>query len=94
MKTLEQVRDVEIDFPQEKETITSTHYTFRIKAREASRVFVSIDDGRWKPCRMTDGLWWYDWTPCVPGDHTLEARAENDGQATAITPPRCFTVRV
>jgi hypothetical protein len=28
---------------------------------------ISIDDGRWNPCRRGDGCWSYDWTGYQPG---------------------------
>jgi hypothetical protein len=64
-----------IDYPQEEETITSPHYTFRIKAPlNAEKVEVCVDGAPWQLCRYSSGFWWYDWSDYSSGDHEVVAR--------------------
>jgi hypothetical protein len=74
--------EITVDYPQERERITSPEYTFRVAARAASRVEVSIDDNAWQACRQADGYWWYDWSGYMSGKHQAVARIQpqNDGQ--------------
>ena len=73
---------ITVDYPQERESVVSRDYTFRIEAKAASRVEISIDDNEWQPCRQADGYWWYDWSGYLPGKHHAVARIQpqNDGQ--------------
>lgn len=66
--------DLTIDFPQEGEVITSSHYTIRISATEASDVEVSINEGPWQACRESAGYWWFDWSSYESGPHEIMAR--------------------
>ena len=64
-----------IDYPQEEETITSPHYTFRIKAPlNAEKVEICIDGGSWQLCRYSSGFWWFDWADYASGEHEIVAR--------------------
>jgi hypothetical protein len=74
--------EITVDYPQERELVTSSGYTFRVAARAASRVEVAIDDSAWQPCRQADGYWWYDWSDYMSGKHQVIARIQpqNDGQ--------------
>jgi hypothetical protein len=64
-----------IDYPQEEETITSPHYTFRVKAPlNAEKVEVCIDGAPWHLCRYSSGFWWYDWAGYSSGEHEIVAR--------------------
>ena len=64
-----------IDYPQEDETITSPHYTFRIKAPlNAEKVEVCVDGAPWQLCRYSSGFWWYDWSGYFSGEHEIVAR--------------------
>jgi len=74
--------EIAVDYPQARELVTSSDYTFRIAARAASRVEVAIDDCTWQPCRQTNGYWWYDWSGYASGKHQVTARIQpqNDGQ--------------
>lgn len=64
-----------IDYPQEEETITSPHYTFRIKAPlNAEKVEVCIDGAPWQLCRYSSGFWWHDWSEYSSGEHEVVAR--------------------
>jgi hypothetical protein len=74
--------EITVDYPQERERVTSPDYTFRIEAKEASRVEISIDDNVWQPCRPADGYWWYDWSGYMSGKHQAVAKMQpqNDGQ--------------
>ncbi len=64
-----------IDYPQEDETITSPHYTFRIKAPlNAEKVEICIDGAPWQLCRYSSGFWWYDWAGYGCGEHEIVAR--------------------
>jgi len=64
-----------IDYPQEEETITSPHYTFRIKAPlNAEKVEICIDGAPWQLCRYSSGFWWFDWSDYGSGEHEIVAR--------------------
>lgn len=64
-----------IDYPQEDETITSPHYTFRIKAPlNAEKVEVCVDGAPWQLCRYSSGFWWFDWSGYFSGEHEIVAR--------------------
>lgn len=66
--------EVTVDYPQEGEHITGNEYTFRIEAKAAGRVEVSIDQNEWHPCRQAAGYWWYDWAGFSSGKHRVVAR--------------------
>jgi len=74
--------EITVDYPQDKEVVTSPDYTFRIEAREASRVEISIDSNDWQACRQAEGYWWYDWSGYMSGQHqaTTRIQPQNDGQ--------------
>ena len=78
---------IAIDYPQESEHITSPDYTFRIEAKRASQVEISIDNDAWRPCRQAEGYWWYDWSGYMPGKYQAAAkiRAQIDGQQSTST---------
>src|SRR5438270_5168402 len=64
-----------VDFPQEGERISSSHYTFRIRAPlNAEKVEVCIDGSPWQLCRYSASFWWYDWSGYSAGEHELVAR--------------------
>jgi hypothetical protein len=73
---------ITLDYPKERECVISPEYTFRIEAKAASRVEISIDDNVWQPCRQADGYWWYDWSGYMSGKHQAIAKIQpqNDGQ--------------
>jgi len=80
--------EITVDYPQERERVISPEYTFRVAARAASRVEISIDQNEWRPCRQAAGYWWYDWSGYMSGKHQAVARIQpqNDGQkATSRT---------
>lgn len=60
--------EITVDYPQERERVISPDYTFRVAARAASRVEISIDQNEWRPCRQAEGYWWYDWSGYVSGN--------------------------
>jgi hypothetical protein len=74
--------EITMDYPQEKERITSPEYTFRVAARAASRVEISIDGTDWQACRPASGYWWFDWSGYMSGEHQAVAKIQpqNDGQ--------------
>jgi hypothetical protein len=75
--TMQELKTIKanIDYPQEEETITSPHYTFRVKAPlNAEKVEVCIDGAPWRLCRYSAGFWWYDWTDYGTGEHEVVAR--------------------
>ena len=84
-----------LDYPKERERVTSPDYTFRIEAKGASQVEISIDDNVWQPCRQADGYWWYDWSGYMSGKHQAVARsqAQNDDQP-ATSQTRRFRVEL
>lgn len=77
--------EVLVNYPQQKECITSSEYTFRIEAGPAGRVEISIDNKEWQPCRHTGDYWWYDWSGYLPGKHMAAARSQtqDDGHKPA-----------
>ena len=84
---------VRVEYPQEGEALARPGYTFRIGALpEAYAVEVSIDQGEWKPCRESLGLWWYDWADYADGEHTLVARSLIGGGVWSTSTVRHFTV--
>lgn len=84
---------VRVEYPQEGELLGRPYYTFRIGTiPEANNVEVSIDQGDWKPCRESLGLWWYDWTDYAEGEHILIARTRIGHDISAISAPRRFKV--
>ena len=92
-KTAQSAPAVRVDYPQEGETLALASYTFRIGAiPEAAGVEVSIDQGDWRPCRESLGMWWYDWTDGASGEHVLIARTRRGTDLTATSGPRRFSV--
>lgn len=84
-----------VEYPRHNETITSDRYTFRIAAMPGvRRVEVSIDEGRFEPCRQSDGAWWFDWSGYVPGDHEIAARMQLPNGHFYTTENRYFTVEL
>jgi hypothetical protein len=84
---------LEIDYPNEGETVAAAGYTFRVGA-EPRLAFaeVSIDRGPWLPCRQACGFWWYDWSGYGAGEHTIAARAVAQDGRTLNSTPRRFAV--
>lgn len=92
-KAVQSAPAVRVEFPKEGETLAHPTYTFRIGALpEAKNVEISIDNGEWRACRESLGLWWYDWSDYTKGGHTLSARARFGTDMTAVSAPRRFTV--
>lgn len=87
---------VSVDYPQEKEVVTSFEYTFRIGAGpDVSRVEVSIDGGQWQPCRESVGFWWYDWSGyAAKAARQLSARATTQDGRIVESQTRRFSVKL
>ncbi len=85
--------NLDIDHPQQDQTVHSALYTIRVDGPESlASLEVSIDRGPWHICRRACGYWWYDWSGYANGEHTLVARGQNrDGSPVGSTPRR-FTV--
>lgn len=84
---------VRVEYPQEGEVLASPCYTFRIgTSPQANNVEVSIDQGDWKPCRESLGLWWHDWADYSKGEHVLSARSLIGESVWSLSTPRRFTV--
>jgi hypothetical protein len=83
---------IEIDHPQNDETLTGSHYSFRIGGDGLASMEVSIDRGPWHACRHSCGYWWYDWTGFGPGPHTLVARGQTRDGFSVGSAPRKFLV--
>jgi hypothetical protein len=81
-----------VNYPQLNESIKSSHYAFRIEAKVAGHVEISIDDGAWQPCRHGAGYWWYDWNVGKSGKHKAVARIRQQGGTESLTFPRYFMV--
>jgi hypothetical protein len=86
--------DVLIDYPQHGERIVSSNYTFRIGARTAGPVEISIDGNEWLPCRQAGDHWWYDWAGYRPGKHKAVARIQSQSGPTATSETRRFLVEL
>lgn len=82
---------IQVDFPQFNERITSPHYTFRIQTNVSGPVEVSVDDGPWTPCRESVGYWWFDYAGGEPGRHQLIARVHSPN-GELQSDPRAFVV--
>jgi hypothetical protein len=81
---------VTVDFPLEREIVTSAEYTVRISTTAVQGVEVSIDGKEWRPARESVGFWWYDWSGYGAGPHTVEARIPS-GKRFLKSKPRQFT---
>ena len=93
MKTIIAEIRPEIEFPQRGETIISPKYAFRVGvAGAADRVDLSIDHGRWLPCRNAAGYWWYEWSGYDDGRHTVKARARGRDGRWLVSLPHDFLV--
>jgi hypothetical protein len=77
-----------IDHPQQGERLLSSHYVIRMGIGGAQAAEIAIDGGVWKPCRLTSGYWWYDWSAIQPGRHTLVARMRTADGRWLRTPTR------
>lgn len=86
---------ISLDYPQEGERITGSHYSFRIKGiRDVGRIEVSIDSGPWEPCRHASGYWWFDWEGFPEGCHQAVVRGRTkDGRALNSRPRRFAVIR-
>ena len=82
LRGLAATENITVDYPQERENVISRDYTFRIAAKSAGRVEISIDDNVWQPCRQAEGYWWYDWSGYMSGQHQAVTRIQpqNNGQ--------------
>jgi hypothetical protein len=90
------LKTVGIDYPRPGEVIAPRQrYSLRISApTDAMEVRVSIDDGEWKPCRVDNGFWWFDWTaPEAEGDHVAVVRVIVDDGSLLLAHPRLFKVQ-
>ncbi len=84
-----------VDFPQDKEVVVSSEYTFRVAASpDADRVEVSIDGGEWRPCRPAVGYWWHDWSGYSKGSYRVTARTTTSSGVVAESEPRRFSVKL
>ena len=93
MLTAHPMARLDIDYPQQDQTITSKTYTIRIGAPESlASMEISIDRGPWQPARRASGYWWFDRAGYADGEHVRVARGQNrDGSPVGSTPRR-FTV--
>ncbi len=76
------------DFPQEAEILKGPVYNIRLGAGGAENVEISIDKSPWRPCRLTSGYWWYDWSNIPMGKHTLVTRMQTTDGRRFRTPTR------
>jgi hypothetical protein len=84
-----------LDYPKEKELVTSPHYTLRFSAStETEEVEVSIDAGPWQATRRAGRYFWFDWSGYLSGRHFIVARAELAGGQTEETPARRVVVEL
>ena len=93
MKTVPAEIRPEIEIPRLGETVISPSYTFRVGvAADAESVEISIDHGRWLPCRRVAGYWWHDWSGYDDGRHTVKARARGRDGRWLFSLPHDFMV--
>ena len=86
---------VEIDYPKEREVVSSQQYTFRISTSgPAEKIEVSIGGGLWQPCRKADGQWWYDWQGYSSKKYDIQARALSSDGKKYMSSFRSFIVSI
>ena len=84
---------VRVEYPRNGELVARPRYTFQIGTNEKARtVEVSVDEGGWKACRESMGLWWHDWAGYAKGDHVLVARSRIGNEISTASAPRRFKV--
>jgi len=90
MAVLAPMASLDIDYPQQDLTITSSTYTIRVGAPDTlATMEISIDRGPWKLARRACGYWWFDWANYQNGEHVIVARGQNrDGSPVGSTPRR------
>lgn len=82
---------VTIDYPQERELVTSHSYTIRISASGYSEI--SFNGGKdWRSCREAGGNWWFDWSGYSSGAHKIVARTKTGDNSWLKSKARQFTV--
>ncbi|MBI3297181.1 MAG: hypothetical protein HYZ75_03390 [Elusimicrobia bacterium] len=85
------VRSVRIEFPHENEVLSGRHYTLSIAAPAACLdVSVCIDQGEWRACRESLGLWWFDWEGFDAGEHSAVARVRMAEGTVLLSETRIF----
>jgi hypothetical protein len=77
-----------IDHPQQGERLLAPVYVIRMGVGGAEEVEICFNNGAWKPCRLTSGYWWYDWSAIRPGRYTITARMRTADGRWFRTPPR------
>lgn len=82
-----------IDFPTQNEQLRGPQYVVRLGVGGETNVEMSINKSVWKPCRLTSGYWWYDWSGIARGKHTLVARMRTADGRWYRTPPRVCEFR-
>lgn len=91
---LKRLLPIRVEFPQEKETLVSSDYTFRVLAPEAAvSVDLCINQGDWLPCREAVGLWWHDWNTMDNGEYEVVSRARQADGTVTVSEPRIFFVK-
>lgn len=86
-------REVWIEYPKKDEVVGYPTYSIQVATvPEAINVDVSIDQGEWRPCRESLGLWWYDWSGYEAGEHEVVARIRKDHDLLVRSEPRQFRV--
>jgi hypothetical protein len=84
---------VRVEYPREGDVLTHPTYSFQVAALPgAKQVEVSIDNGEWRPCRESLGLWWHDWSGYADGYHVLSARTRISSDMSSVSAPRRFSV--
>lgn len=84
-----------VDFPQEKEIITSSEYTIRLGAsHDAEKVEISIDGGEFKACRHAVGFFWFDWSGYSKVAHKISARLTTKDGRILYSDLRTFSVKL
>lgn len=74
--SVDSVEKIDIDYPQEGETVWPGHYAVRVSGTPNAVVEISINGSEWKSCRPAVGYYWHDWWVETPGSFELIARAQ------------------
>lgn len=86
------VLDIAVEFPEEGEIVTSSHYNFRIWAADARGVSISVDGGPWLACHSDVGYWWCEWSGYANGRHWVAARMQDENRRLISARPQRFQV--
>lgn len=93
-KKEEHAMSITIDYPKENEKVKLGPYTIRVSSQGRGMVQLSLKKGKWEPCRLASGYYWFDWQPEKPGVQKISVRmlSENKKQE-AVAERRCEIIQ-